>query len=105
MIKYKGVSTLEVLEDAKNYNNWIAHEIAKHITTPTLEIGAGTGNLSRFFLPFTPLHLTDVDSGLVKHLKKRFKKEKNVFIDVLDISKKPLCTCIKKYPNASKKRR
>lgn len=90
MIKYQGISTLEVLEDAKNYNNWIAHEISSHVSTPTLEIGAGTGNLSKYFLKYKPLYLTDIDAGLVKHLKKRFAKEKNVFADTLDISKKPL---------------
>lgn len=95
MIKYQGLSTLEVLVDAKNYNNWIAHEIATHVTTPVLEIGAGTGNLSTYFLQHKPLYLTDLDSGLVKHLKKRFAKEKNVFTDTLNISKKPT----KKYQN------
>lgn len=89
MIKYQGISTLEVLEDAKNYNNWIADEIAAHVSTPVLEIGAGTGNLSEHFTQFKPLYLTDVDPGLVNHLKKRFSKEKKVFTDTLDISKVP----------------
>lgn len=89
MIKYKGVSTLEVLEDAKNYNNWIAHEISQHVSAPTLEVGAGTGNLSQYFVKYKPLYLTDVDSGLANHLKKRFTKEKFVYNDVLDISKVP----------------
>ncbi len=89
MIKYQGISTLEVLEDAKNYNNWIAHEISSHVTAPTLEIGAGTGNLSKHFLQYKPLYLTDVDAGLVRLLKKRFSKEKNVFTGTLDISQKP----------------
>lgn len=89
MIKYQGISTLEVLEDAKNYNSWIAHEIASNATSPALEIGAGTGNLSKHFLKFKPLYLTDVDAGLVKHLGKRFAKEKQVVTEVLDITKTP----------------
>jgi SAM-dependent methyltransferase len=89
MIKYQGISTLEVLEDAKNYNNWIANEISSHVSAPTLEIGAGTGNLSKYFLSHKPLYLSDIDSGLVTHLKKRFAKEKSVIADTLDISKKP----------------
>lgn len=93
MIKYQGISALEILHDAKNYNKWIAHEISSHVKAPTLEIGAGTGNLSNHFLKHKPLYLTDIDSGLVKVLKKRFAKEKNVFTETLDISKKPL----KKY--------
>ncbi|MBA3723790.1 MAG: class I SAM-dependent methyltransferase [Candidatus Levybacteria bacterium] len=89
MIKYQGITTLEVLTDAKNYNNWIAHEISSHVSSPTLEIGAGTGNLSKHFLQYKPLYLTDVDSGLVRLLNKRFIKEKNVFTETLDISQKP----------------
>ena len=50
MIKYQGISTLEVLKEAKNYNTWIAEEITKHIISPTIEIGAGTGNLTKYFL-------------------------------------------------------
>ncbi len=93
MIKYQGITTLEVLEDAKNYNKWIAHQITKHISSPTLEIGAGIGNLSKLFLHARPLYLTDIDNGLVKQLKKRFVKEKDVFVETLDITQKP----IKKY--------
>ncbi len=95
MIKYQGITTLEVLEDAKNYNKWIAHQISEHMSSPTLEIGAGIGNLSKHFLQYKPLYLTDIDKGLVKQLKKRFAKEKNVFAEQLDITKKPL----KKHEN------
>jgi len=89
MIKYKGVLTLEVLSDAKNYNQWIAHEMKSHIVSPALEIGAGTGNLTAYCLQKKPLYITDQDSGLVKHLKKKFAKEKGVTVAKFDIAKKP----------------
>lgn len=89
MIKYRGISTLEVLEEARNYNTWIAEQIASHIKTPTLEIGAGTGNLSKLFLKHKPLYLTDIDKEMVKSLGKRFAKEKNLYTEILDISKIP----------------
>lgn len=89
MIKYQGISTLEVLTEAKNYNKWIADEIWQYINSPALEIGAGTGNLSVYFLNKKPLYITDKDNGLVKQLKKRFGKEKNLFINSQDITKKP----------------
>lgn len=88
-IKYQGISTLEVLEEAKNYNNWIAHEIATHVTPPTLEIGAGIGNLSKYFLSYTPLYLSDKDKALANSLKMRFAKNKHVIVEQMDISKKP----------------
>ncbi len=89
MIKYQGISTLEVLEGAKNYNNWIASEILANISLPTLEIGAGTGNLTKYFLKHLSLYITDKDEGLVKHLKKNFSKEKDIIIETLDITEKP----------------
>lgn len=89
MIKYQGLSTLEVLKEAKNYNKWITDEIQQYITPPSLEIGAGTGNISSHFLQKKPLYLSDEDKGLVKNLKKKFEKNQNVFVTQLDITKQP----------------
>lgn len=87
MIKYKGVSTLEVLKEAKNYNKWIADEIIKHISPPVLEIGAGTGNLTENFIKIKQLYINDKDHGLVTHLKKKFAKENNIITTQFDITK------------------
>lgn len=89
MIKYIGLSALEVLEEAKNYNKWISDEILKYVKGPVLEIGAGTGNLTDYFLIKKPLYVTDVDNGLVNNLKKKFKSNKSLFVEVLDITKEP----------------
>jgi SAM-dependent methyltransferase len=88
MIKYQGISTLEVLIEAKNYNKWIASEILSHISTPVLEVGAGTGNLTAFCLKKKPFYISDKDAGLVHSLKQRFSNEKNIFYNVLDVAKK-----------------
>lgn len=88
-IKYQGISTLEVLTEAKNYNDWIAYEINKYISSPTLEIGAGTGNLSQFFLSEEKLYITEIDEGLVKYLQEKFKDRRQLFIRKLDITKAP----------------
>ncbi|HSX09756.1 MAG TPA: class I SAM-dependent methyltransferase [Candidatus Saccharimonadales bacterium] len=89
MIKYQGLSTLEVLKEAKNYNKWIADSILAHVTPPALEIGAGTGNLTTYFLHKHPLFVTDCDKGLVKDLENKFKKNKHITTQVVDITKKP----------------
>ena len=89
MVKYVGLSTLEVLEEAKNYNKWISDEIIKYVSTPVLEVGAGIGNLTSYFLIKKPLYVTDVDNDLVNKLKNKFKKNKNVFTEALDITKAP----------------
>ncbi len=86
-MKYKGVKTLEVLEGADNYNNWIASSLKKYIKSPALEIGAGTGNISSCFINLKELVLTDVDPDLVDFLSRKFKQNENIHTEVLDISK------------------
>ena len=88
-INYQGISTLEVLVDAKNYNKWIAEELQSHILTPAIEVGAGTGNLTVRFLKTQSLYVTDQDPGLVSLLSKRFSKQKNVTVKLYDVLKKP----------------
>lgn len=88
MTKYKGIKTLEVLEGADNYNHWISNRIKKYIFSPALEIGAGTGNISTSFTNLEDLVVTDIDSTLVEKLKKRFKGNKNIRVEDLDISTK-----------------
>lgn len=87
MTKYIGKSTLEVLEGADNYNQWIADTIHKKLVAPALEIGAGTGNISQSFKKIKSLTLTDVDTELVRGLKKRFAKVRNFSYETLDIEK------------------
>lgn len=89
MIKYQGISTLEVLIEAKNYKKWIADTILKYISTPDIEIGAVTGNPSIYFLENRPLYITDNDEGLVTGLENNFKDQKDIYIERLDITKEP----------------
>ena len=88
MTKYKGKSTLEVLEGANNYNQWIADMVRKKIHSPVLEIGAGTGNISQYFTKVKSLMITDIDPALIKELKKRFNNTNGFSYTVLDIAKK-----------------
>lgn len=89
MVNYRGVKTLEVLEGAKNYNRWIAAEMSKHIISPVLEIGAGTGNISSLIIKKRPYTISDNDRGLVKLLKEKFKGQKGMTVTLLDIEKEP----------------
>lgn len=88
-VKYQGISTLEVLSDAKNYNRWIADEVLENINYPALEIGSGTGNLTSYFIKGLPFYITDKDKGLVSLLSKKFSRQKNVHFDIFDLSKNP----------------
>lgn len=86
MTKYKGTKTLEVLEGADNYNNWIASSLRPYVKSPALEIGAGTGNISEYFKDIKELVLSDNDSQLVKKLGEKFKENKNISVETLDIA-------------------
>lgn len=97
MITYQGLSTLEILEEAKNYNMWIAQQFLPYAKSPLLEIGSGTGNLSRLFLRRKHVTLSDVDKGLVKNLKKKFAKKFRPTIKQLDISHTVAKTHVGKY--------
>lgn len=86
-MKYKSVKTLEILEGADNYNSWIASRIGKFILSPALEIGAGTGNISEYFVDLKDIVLSDYDVELAGHLKSKFQNHPNVKVEVFDISK------------------
>ncbi len=78
MAKYQGIQTLEVLEGAENYNKWIASRIKPYLKSPTLEIGAGTGNISEYMTNLKELVLTDIDENLVDALRNKFLKKRNI---------------------------
>ncbi|MBV8084020.1 MAG: class I SAM-dependent methyltransferase [Chloroflexi bacterium] len=84
-IGYEGVSTLEVLEAAVNYNRWIGDTLLRHLRAPALEIGAGTGNLTSQFADRLPVHATDADPGLVAALRQRFAGDERVSVGRLDV--------------------
>ena len=84
--KYQGTSTLEVLEGADNYNNWIADSLKKYINSPVIELGAGTGNISDYFLRSKKFTITEIDDQLLKILKNKYRS-KSVTIKKLDLSR------------------
>lgn len=89
MVKYNGLSTLEVLEWAHNYNRWIAECFLPYIESPAIEIGAGIGNITSYFLSKRPLFITDRDFALVGHLGEKFSGKKEIKTIRFDIEKNP----------------
>ena len=86
---YQGLSTLEALTEAKNYNRWIASSFYPYIKAPLLEFGAGIGNISGLLGSYTPLCLTDTDERMLDHLKHKFSHSNDVSVDYLDITQPP----------------
>lgn len=96
---YQGLSTLEVLEGADNYNRWIAESLKKYTLSPIIELGAGTGNISDYFLNTKDFTITEFDANLVEHLKKKYKK-KNIRITRLDLAGSILPPLVGSYKSA-----
>lgn len=88
-MQYQGLTTLEVLTEAKNYNRWIADNFFPYLKAPLLEFGAGIGNISELLSSYTPLCLTDTDARMLAHLKNKFAHINNVSVNFLDITQPP----------------
>src|SRR5207248_1881284 len=86
---YQGLSTLEILTEAKNYNRWIAENFYSYIKAPLLEFGSGIGNMSELLSAYTPLCLTDTDERMLTHLKHKFAPIHDVSVQFLDITQPP----------------
>jgi 2-polyprenyl-3-methyl-5-hydroxy-6-metoxy-1,4-benzoquinol methylase len=86
---YQGLTTLEVLTEAKNYNRWIADRFFPYIQAPLLEFGAGIGNISELLSSYTPLCLTDTDERMLAHLKNKFSHINDISVNFLDITQPP----------------
>jgi SAM-dependent methyltransferase len=86
---YQGLTTLEILTEAKNYNRWIAENFYSSIEAPLLEFGSGIGNISELLSSYTPLCLTDTDESMLAHLSDKFSHIDDVSVDYLDITQPP----------------
>ena len=86
---YQGLTTLEILTEAKNYNRWIADNFYADIQAPLLEFGSGIGNISELLRSYTPLCLTDTDERMLAHLKNKFSHIHDVSVHYLDITQPP----------------
>lgn len=60
---------LESLAKAVNYQRWIAKTVAPYVGRRVLEVGAGSGNMSRWLPVKERLILTDTEDRLVENLK------------------------------------
>ncbi|HYT41626.1 MAG TPA: class I SAM-dependent methyltransferase [Methylomirabilota bacterium] len=88
-MSYQGLTTLEILTEAKNYNRWIAENFYASIKAPLLEFGAGIGNISELLSSYTPLCVTDTDARMLAHLKNKFSHINDISVHFLDITQPP----------------
>lgn len=73
-----GTQTLEQIEEAVVYNQWIASRFMPYLGQKNLEIGAGIGTISAILSESFPLDLTEISSDCRQVLMNRFTQRSNV---------------------------
>jgi len=71
-----GKYTLEVMQSATWYNDWLFRIVKKDIKGQILEIGSGIGNFTPLLAECGNVTATDYNARYLKDLKKRFKTKK-----------------------------
>jgi SAM-dependent methyltransferase len=79
-----GTETLDLLESAVGYNDWIASRIRPWLGARNLEIGAGTGTITASVVDDSGFELVEPVQGLRRILAERFADRPNVVLGAED---------------------
>jgi len=78
--------TLQKMKKLHRYNQWIFSKFRPFLGRRVLEIGSGTGNITKFLLDRDLIIVTDVEPKYLTHLRNTFEKYRKFEIEHLDIS-------------------
>lgn len=78
--------TLQKMKKLHRYNLWIFSKFQPFLGRRVLEIGSGTGNITKFLLNRDLIIATDVDPKYLTFLRNTFEKYRKFKIEHLDIS-------------------
>jgi 2-polyprenyl-3-methyl-5-hydroxy-6-metoxy-1,4-benzoquinol methylase len=79
------VRDLEIASVAVNYRKWILSNIKKAIGQRVIELGAGIGNFTEFFLDKELVVAVDIHEPALEYLRRRFSGRNNVVVRGIDI--------------------
>jgi glycosyltransferase involved in cell wall biosynthesis len=81
-----GYKTLRRRSALRQYNRWIWERIAKYVGQRVLEVGAGTGAMTRFLYGGRDLIVaTDRETPYLDRLRNAFRRRPGVAVEALDI--------------------
>ncbi len=80
-----GMLTLHRMSRLKHYNRWIWESIAPFVGQRVLEVGAGTGNMTRFLYGRDLIVATDVETPYLDILRNTFRRRPGIVIERLDL--------------------
>ncbi len=81
-----GYQTLQHLQEAPVFNQWVVEQFMPYLNGPVLEIGSGIGNLTACLLQKNlEVTATDIDSEYLALLKKQFGNHPQLGLEHLDL--------------------
>jgi SAM-dependent methyltransferase len=81
-----GPEILDALSLAPKFNRWMADTIAPYLGERILEIGAGTGNLTRNLAPRRKFYAaTDISTEYLERLRNKFRRRPNLEVRRCDV--------------------
>jgi len=80
-----GYVTLERMAALSNYNKWILDRVKQYIGLRVLEVGAGTGNMTRLLYGRDLIVVTDVENTYLDILRNRFRRQPTIRVERLDL--------------------
>jgi 2-polyprenyl-3-methyl-5-hydroxy-6-metoxy-1,4-benzoquinol methylase len=89
-------SWLPYMARTKNYNNWIFNQYKKFLGNTIMDVGCGHGTFVDFIKERKKILLTEVSPEAVARLRRKYKKNKNISILKLDLSKDGSASKMKK---------
>ncbi len=81
--------TLSKMQALERFNRHLADTIAPYLGRRILEVGAGTGNITRYLLAHGDVTASDVNEGLLKRLQEQFAGWEGFDTVLWDITRPP----------------
>jgi glycosyltransferase involved in cell wall biosynthesis len=80
-----GYKSLQRMESLRRYNAWLWEKVAPYVGTRVLEVGAGTGNMTRQMASRELVVATDVDERYIRMLRNTFGNDPHVRVCRFDL--------------------
>lgn len=86
---HPGRKTLQRMESLRRYNTWLWDKMEPYVGQRILEVGAGTGTMTRHLLGRELVVATDVQPEYVEVLRRTFERHAHVRVCTLDLGADP----------------